>query len=71
MNLIKVNSGKKSGDLYKAYQENNGKLLYKTFQRRIAMLEEGKFITVKKVEGGAEGSTSIITYNAIKKLTEF
>lgn len=71
LNLIKDNSGKKSGDLYKAYQENNGKLLYKTFQRRIAMLEDGKFITVKKVEGGAEGSTSIITYNAIKKLTEF
>ena len=71
LNLAKEYSGKKIGELYKLYQEHGGTLSYKTFQRRIAHLEEGKFITVKKIEGGAEGSTSIITYNGMKKLTEF
>jgi archaeal cell division control protein 6 len=72
LNIIKDNSGKKIGDLYKIYQEKGGSGAYKTFQRRIDKLELGKFIEVKKTEGGAEGNTSIITFKEVtKKLTEF
>lgn len=71
LNIIKELSGKKIGELFKAYQEHGGTQSYKTFQRRIARLEEGKFVRVKTYDGGAEGSTSIISYQGIKKLTEF
>ena len=71
LNIIKLNSGKKIGDLFKIYQENKGPSSYKTFVRRISRLKDGKFITVKTISGGTGGSTSIITYQSIKKLTEF
>src|SRR3989338_1474297 len=60
LGIIKENSGKKIGDLYRAYQESGGKMVYKTFQRKISKLEEDRFITTKKIEGGKEGKTTII-----------
>lgn len=71
LNIIKMNSGKRIGDLFKIYQENAGKSSYRTFSRRINRLAEGKFISVKKLAGGAEGSTTLISYQSVKKLTEF
>ena len=71
LGIIKENSGKKIGDLYRAYQESGGKMVYKTFQRKISKLEEDRFITTKKIEGGKEGKTTIISYGKEKKLTEF
>ena len=71
LNIIKLNSGKKTGELYKVYQENNGKASYKTFRRKIEDLEKGKFVTVKTIPGGDGGSTSIVTYKSVKKLTDF
>jgi cell division control protein 6 len=73
LSVVKKNSGKKIGDIYRAYQAAGGKAVYKTFQRRIASLEKNRFITVAKVSGGAEGKTSIINYagKEEKKLTEF
>ncbi len=69
--LIKDNSGKKIGDLYKIYQSNAGTENYKWFQRKIAKLEEGRFITTKKITGGADGTTTMIEYSQAKKLTDF
>ncbi len=75
LSLIKENTGKKIGELYKLYQESGGKENYKWFQRKIAKLEEGRFITAKKLTGGAEGNTTIVEYSQsggeTKKLTDF
>ncbi|MBW2993291.1 AAA family ATPase [Candidatus Woesearchaeota archaeon] len=71
LELIKENNNSKIGDLYKVYQEHGGIVSYKTFQRKIKKLEDGKFITVTRTEGGDEGNTSIIKFAGIKKLTDF
>jgi len=71
LKIVKDNSGKKIGELFKVYQEENGKSSYKTFQRKIQKLTDGKFVNVKKITGGSEGSTTIVNYLRTKKLTEF
>ncbi len=71
LNTIKNNSGKKIGELFEIYQKNGGKGVYKTFQRRVKKLETSKFISVKKVSGGNDGRTSIVSKVSNKKLTEF
>jgi len=72
LNLIKKNSDKKIGDLYNIYKEAGGKLVYKSFQRKIDKLHKNKFVSVKKTSGGKEGNTTIIKYaSPTKKLTEF
>ena len=71
LNIVKLNDGKKIGDIYKVYQENSGKSSYKTFRRKIDDLAKGKFISVKVIPGGDGGSTSIISYKSVKKLTDF
>ena len=72
LNLVKENSGKRIGDIFKIYQEKGGKLVYKSFQRKINRLEQGKFIDVTKTKGGKLGNTSIIKYSKdVKKLTDF
>jgi len=70
--MIKKNSDKKIGDLYNVYKEDGGKLVYKSFQRKIDKLQKNKFISVKKTSGGKEGNTTIVNYaSTTKKLTEF
>lgn len=71
LEVIKNNSGKKIGEIYKIYLEKGGKLAYRTFQRRVSNLEKNKFITAEKIIGGAEGTTTILKYSSIKKLDEF
>ena len=72
LKLVKDNSGKRIGDLFKLYQELGGQLVYKSFQRKIKKLEQGKYIEVTKTKGGKLGNTSIIKYSEeIKKLTDF
>ena len=71
LDLIKNNSGKKIGDFFKLYQENGGKLVYKSFQRKIDKLQKNRFIAVEKTAGGDEGNTTIIKHISEKKLTEF
>lgn len=70
-NLCKLNSPKKIGDLFKIYEEQGGKATYKTFQRKIAKLSQNKFISTHKTSGGSEGNTTIISFEPMKKLTEF
>lgn len=70
LKVVKEHAGSRIGDLHKAYQKVGGAGSYKTFQRKIKKLEEGKFIDVEKTMGGSEGNTTII--NPVnKKLTEF
>lgn len=72
LEMIKKNSDKKIGDLYNIYKEQGGTLVYKSFQRKIEKLEKSKFVSVKKISGGADGNTSIVKYaNITRKLTEF
>jgi cell division control protein 6 len=71
LDIIKKNSGSKIGDLFKLYQKEGGSSVYKTFQRKIRKLADGKFISIQTIKGGAEGTTSIIKYQTTKKLTEF
>jgi cell division control protein 6 len=71
LELVKRNSGRKIGDIFKVYQQENGQSVYKTFQRKVRRLSDGKFISIQLIKGGPEGSTSILTYQSTKKLTEF
>ena len=71
LNLVKENPDQKSGDLFKIYQKKDGKLTYKSFQRKIKNLEKNKFISIEKTTGGKEGNTTIIKLAQIKKLSEF
>ncbi|MBN1543939.1 AAA family ATPase [Candidatus Woesearchaeota archaeon] len=71
LGLVKSNSGKKIGDLFRLYQQEGGQSVYKTFQRKIRKLADGKFVSIQSIKGGADGTTSIITYQSTKKLTEF
>ncbi|RME52065.1 AAA family ATPase [Candidatus Woesearchaeota archaeon] len=66
LELVQKNSGLRIGDLFKKYQEEGGKASYKTFQRRIAMLGENHYVSVKK-QKGAGGNTTIVE----RKLTEY
>lgn len=70
LEIIRDHSGKKIGDIYAAYAEMGGEMSYKSFQRRINKLEEGKFISTEKVSG-REGNTTLLKYAVDKKLSEF
>ena len=70
--LIMANPETKIGELFRLYQNKGGKGVYKTFQRKIEKLEKNRFIAVDKIDGGAEGRTTIIKPNELdKRLTEF
>ena len=71
LDLVKNNSGKRIGDFFKMYQNSGGKLVYKSFQRKVDKLEKDKFIVVEKTAGGNEGNTTIIKHISEKKLTDF
>lgn len=72
LSVIKENSGKKIGEIYKVYCDQGNDCVYKTFQRKIKKLQENKFISLAKTEGGKEGNTTIVKYiETTKKLTDF
>ena len=71
LKIVKDNNYKKIGELFKIYQDEKGEGSYKTFQRKIKRLADNKFVTVKKVQGGSEGTTTIVSYARTKKLTDF
>jgi len=64
LSLIKDNSGEKIGTLYEMYTKGGSDISYKTFQRRISKLQQGRYISVESITGGSEGKTSILSYNA-------
>jgi len=71
LELIKNNSNQKIGDLFRLYIKQGADCTYKTFQRRIDKLAKNKFIATEKKTGGAEGTTTIVKFENIKKLTDF
>jgi archaeal cell division control protein 6 len=66
LEIVRANSGKKIGELFKIYEEKGGKHSYKTFQRKIDELDENDFVSAKK-QTGTGGNTTIVE----KKLTDF
>lgn len=71
LDLAKSNSGKRIGDFFRLYQDSGGKLVYKSFQRKVDKLQKNRFIVVEKTAGGDEGNTTIIRHASEKKLTDF
>jgi len=72
LSIIRENSGAKIGDLYKIYQQKDGLLTYKTFQRKIQKLNQNKYIKVSKTDGGDQGNTTFVSIaDEEKKLTDF
>ncbi len=61
LQLVKDSAEGKIGDLFKVYQESGGKANYKTFQRRIEKLAQGGFVDTKKIVGGKQGTTTIVS----------
>lgn len=68
--IIKEHSGKKIGELYNLYKKTGGEASYKTFQRKIAALDEGNFVTLER-QTGEGGNTTIVHRQTTTKLTEF
>ncbi|MFC1755029.1 Cdc6/Cdc18 family protein [Thermoproteota archaeon] len=71
LDLVKENTGQRIGDLFKMYQKKGGKSVYKTFQRKIRKLADNRFISVEKVTGGTEGTTTIVHAETTKSLNDF
>ncbi len=71
LGIVKDASGRKIGELFRIYQDAGGSSSYKTFQRKIQKLADNKFVNVKKITGGTDGSTTIVNYLRTKKLTDF
>ncbi|MBI2573711.1 AAA family ATPase [Candidatus Woesearchaeota archaeon] len=70
LEIIKDNNGKKIGEIFTSYQQMGGELSYKSFQRRILRLQDGRYINTEKVTG-TEGNTTIVHFASHKKLTDF
>ena len=66
LDIVKEHSGKKIGDLFQIYVDKGGKHTYKTFQRKIADLDQNSFISTKR-QTGEGGNTTIVE----RKLTDF
>ena len=70
LDLIREQTGRKFGDIYASYAERGGEMSYKSFQRRITKLKEGKFVNTERSVSG-EGNSTILHYDADRKLTEY
>ncbi|MBW2974483.1 AAA family ATPase [Candidatus Woesearchaeota archaeon] len=71
LNIIKKNSGVRMGDLFKIYKEKEGTMSYRSFFRNVNKLAKDRFVGLEKKEGGAEGTTTIVKYLKVKKLSDF
>ena len=67
LELIKVNDGKSSKELFEIY----GKDSYKTFKRRLNELENNKLISTKDVNFGPQGRKVVVNYGSVKRLNDF
>lgn len=62
IDLIKNNSGKTTAEIFKEYESKSGKS-YRTFQRKIKDLEKMNIITLKEMNKGREGRSTIVEFN--------
>ncbi len=58
--FIKINSGKKLGDVFKVFQDKGSLLNYKAFYRKIKKIEDLGLIELEKTIGGAAGTSSVV-----------
>ncbi|MBT4604917.1 AAA family ATPase [archaeon] len=70
LDLIKSKPASKIGDVYNEFCDRGSEMSYKSFQRRIVKLEQGKYIQTQK-KTTEKGNTTILHYNTVKKLSEF
>jgi archaeal cell division control protein 6 len=70
LEIIKEHSGKKIGEAYNAYMNKGGKMSYRSFQRRVAKLDAGKYISTEKISGEG-GNTTLLYHSSDKKLTDY
>jgi cell division control protein 6 len=66
LDLVNKHPDRKIGELFNLYQKDGGQCSYKTFQRKIARLEQNRFIAVEKKTGGPGGNTTIV-----KRINEY
>ncbi len=71
LSIVKKNSGKRIGDLFKIYQNEGGSSVYKTFQRKINKLADNRFLHLEKSGGGSEGNTTLVSFSGNKTLDDF
>ena len=62
LSVIKENSGKKIGEIYKAYCNQGSSCVYKTFQRKIKKLQENKFISLSKTNWRSSASINTLKF---------
>ncbi len=70
LEIVKANSGLKIGDLFKKYEDVNGRQSYKTFSRKIQTLAFGSFVSLKRIVG-AGGNSTMVYHQNVKRLDEF
>lgn len=70
LEVVRQHPGQKIGDVYDAFCKAGGQGTYKTFQRKVKRLADGKFIEATKITG-KEGNTTLLEPQSEKKLTEF
>ena len=70
LNMIKENSGKTSMEIFEIYKKKGGKKSYTSYQRKLKNLERGKFISLKSVNRGEPGRSTVIEWG-YKRLDEF
>jgi Cdc6-like AAA superfamily ATPase len=62
LHIIKENGNKTILECFKAYQENKGRLCYRSFYRKVKYLELNKYVALQKVFRGRKGNTSTVRY---------
>lgn len=70
LNVVKNNSGKTSMEIFNIYKNNGGKQSYASFQRKIKNLEKGRFISLRALNTGEPGRSTLIELG-YKRLDEF
>ena len=69
IDLVKLNSGKSASEIFREYETKSGKS-YRTFQRKIKDLEKMNIVTLKQLNKGREGNTTVVEFNQ-KVLDDF
>ncbi len=69
LDLVKVNSGSTTKQIYEFYQKKGGGQSYSNFHKKIKSLEQGKFISLEERNEGP-GKATIVRYG-IKTLQDF
>ncbi len=69
--LLNADGDEKIGALFQRYQEKGAAGSYKTFQRKIEKMAQDKQLLTKKVLGGVDGTTTIVSRYEEKTLDDF